>query len=59
MVCFAVQKLLSLGPIYLFLFLFPLLKEMDPERYLYDFMSKSLAIFSSRSLEIPVLHLGF
>ena len=36
MVFFAVQKLLSLSPICLFLFLFPLLLEVDPKRYCCD-----------------------
>ena len=47
---------MQLGPICLFLFLFSLLKGVDPKKILLQFMSKSvLLIFSSKSFIVSGL----
>ena len=55
MVSFAMQKLLSLGPICLFLLLFPFLWEADPKSYCWDLRQCVLPMFSSRSFIVSSL----
>ena len=47
-VSFAVQKIVTLSPICLFLFLFLLLWETDLRKHLYDLCQRMLSVFSCR-----------